>query len=37
MLVSSGLIQLCGIWFELRLTTLDALHRFREVLQGDLL
>ena len=30
-------IQTLGTWFGLRLTTLDALHRFREVLQGDLL
>ena len=30
-------IHLFGIWFGLRLTTLDALHRSREVLQGDLL
>jgi hypothetical protein len=30
------LFQQFGIWFGLRLTTLDTLHRFREVLQGDL-
>ena len=30
-------IRTLGTWFGLRLTILDALHRFREVLQGDLL
>ena len=30
------LVKLWGFWFKLRLTTLDALHRFREVLQGAL-
>ena len=30
------LFQQFGIWFGFRLTTLDTLHRFREVLQGDL-
>ena len=31
------LVKRCGFWFELYLTTLDALHRFREVPQGALL
>ena len=31
------LVKLCEFWFKLRRTMLDALHRFREVLQGALL